>query len=81
LNNINLCHIKAIISLILLFYSFLSFSQAPNDYEIINSTGQIVFKSTLVEKTVVNTAGFRLGVYLIKFGQKEITEYIKFIKY
>jgi hypothetical protein len=37
------------------------------DFEILNSLGQSVLKSTVCEKTVVQTAGLPKGVYLIKF--------------
>ncbi|HET6559003.1 MAG TPA: right-handed parallel beta-helix repeat-containing protein [Prolixibacteraceae bacterium] len=35
-------------------------------FEIINSTGQVVFKGFIVEKKVVQTADFPSGIYMIK---------------
>ncbi len=36
------------------------------DFEILNSTGQVVFKGSLTEKTVVQTTNLVPGIYLIK---------------
>jgi hypothetical protein len=36
------------------------------DFEILNSTGQVIFKGNILEKAVVNTTGFAPGIYLIR---------------
>jgi hypothetical protein len=49
-------------------------------FEILNSIGNIVFKGTLSEKTVVQTTNFSTGVYFIKLQNGEILEFKKIVK-
>jgi hypothetical protein len=49
-------------------------------FEIINMSGQIVFKGNVVEKTVVETNNFTSGVYLVKFENGGSYEFKKLIK-
>ncbi|MEJ5263988.1 MAG: T9SS type A sorting domain-containing protein [Bacteroidales bacterium] len=46
-------------------------STEMTNFEILNATGQVVYKGQFVEKTVVPTRGFPSGLYLIKLGNKE----------
>jgi len=50
------------------------------DFEIINMTGQIVFKGNLVEKTVVPTSNFAPGMYNIRIGNGKNFEFKKIVK-
>ncbi len=49
-------------------------------YEILNYTGQLVYKGNLVNKTTVQTAGFAAGVYLIKLENGKTFEFKKIFK-
>jgi M6 family metalloprotease-like protein len=49
-------------------------------FEIINSNGQIVFKGSLYEKTVVQTTDFSPGIYLIKIANGKTFEFKKIVK-
>jgi len=49
-------------------------------FEIFNSIGQIVFKGNIIEKTIVQTANFSPGVYLIKLENGKIFEFKKIVK-
>jgi hypothetical protein len=49
-------------------------------FEILNSIGQIVFKGTLSERTVVPTTSFSPGVYLIKIDNGKSLEFKKIMK-
>ncbi|PKP01434.1 MAG: hypothetical protein CVU11_15210 [Bacteroidetes bacterium HGW-Bacteroidetes-6] len=49
-------------------------------FEIINATGQVVFKDVIAGKTIVQTNNFNPGVYLIKFDNGETSIYKKIIK-
>jgi len=49
-------------------------------FEILNSMGQIVFKGSVEEKTVVKTHAFVPGVYMIKLENGKTFEYKKIIK-
>jgi M6 family metalloprotease-like protein len=49
-------------------------------FEILNSTGQIVYKGTLFEKMVVQTADFSSGIYIIKFENGKAFEFRKIVK-
>lgn len=49
-------------------------------FQILNSMGQIVFKGTFAEKTVVQTSSFAKGLYLIKLENNKIFEFRKFVK-
>lgn len=46
-------------------------------FEILNSIGQVVFKGTLLEKTVVPTNCFAPGMYLIKLENNKIFRLMK----
>lgn len=50
------------------------------NYEIVNTTGQTVFKGSLVEKASVQTSSFAPGIYLIKLGNDNVYELKKIIK-
>jgi hypothetical protein len=50
------------------------------NFEIFNSTGQIVLKGKLLEKTVVQTKDFNPGVYIIKFNSDKSFKFNKIIK-
>lgn len=49
-------------------------------FEIINVSGQIVFKGNVREKTVVKTNNFTSGVYFVKFVDGSSYEFKKLIK-
>ena len=49
-------------------------------FNILNSTGQIVFKGNLAEKTVVQTTNFSPGVYLVKIENSKSFEFKKIVK-
>lgn len=49
-------------------------------FEIINSSGRVVFSGTLLEKTVVQTSGFSSGVYIIKLENANTFDFKKIIK-
>ena len=49
-------------------------------FDILNSTGQIVFEGNLREKTVVQTTNFSPGFYTIKIEDGKTYEYKKIIK-
>jgi hypothetical protein len=49
-------------------------------FEILNSTGNIVFKGSLLEKTVVQTRDFSSGLYIIKLENGKTFIFKKFIK-
>ena len=46
-------------------------------FEILNSTGQIVFKGTVINKTVVQTSGFAKGLYLIKLENGKTVDFVR----
>ena len=50
------------------------------NFEILNSIGQVVFKGTLKEKTIINTSALSSGVYLIKLENGKTFEFKKIIK-
>ena len=50
------------------------------NFEILNTSGQSVFKGNLVDKTTVQTSNFAPGVYLIKLENGETFEFKKIIK-
>ncbi|MDP3914232.1 MAG: C10 family peptidase [Bacteroidota bacterium] len=52
-----------------------------SNFEIINSSGQVIFKGTVFEKAVVQTSSFTPGVYLIKLKSGNTFEFKKIIKY
>ena len=49
-------------------------------FEIVNPTGQVIFKGDLLEKTVVQTSNFAPGVYLIKLNNGKSYEFKKIVK-
>jgi hypothetical protein len=49
-------------------------------FDIINSSGQIVFKGNFVENTVVYSSGFSRGVYIIKLKTGNTYQFRKIIK-
>jgi hypothetical protein len=50
------------------------------NFEILNLIGQVVFKGTLTEKTVVQTSSFAPGVYVIKLENGKTFEFKKIVK-
>lgn len=50
------------------------------NFEIINSTGAVVYKSNLIQKTAVQTSILAPGAYIIKFINGNNVEFKKFIK-
>jgi len=49
-------------------------------FEILNSIGQRVFKGNVLEKTVVPTANFAPGIYLIKLESGKTFTFKKIVK-
>jgi len=49
-------------------------------FEIVNATGQVVFKGDLVAKTTVPTRNFTPGVYLLKLKNDKSFEFKKIVK-
>lgn len=49
-------------------------------FEIMNANGQQVYIGLIKDKTSVQTADFKLGIYLLKFNNNDSFEYIKFVK-
>ncbi|MEI8202224.1 MAG: T9SS type A sorting domain-containing protein [Bacteroidota bacterium] len=52
----------------------------PFGFEILNSTGQLIFKDNMTEKTVVQTTNFAKGIYLIKLENGKSFEFKKIVK-
>ena len=50
------------------------------NFEIFNSIGQIVFRGSMLEKTIVQTSSFSPGVYLIKLKNGKTFEFKKIVK-
>jgi PKD repeat protein len=50
------------------------------NFEIFNSIGQIVFRGSMLEKTIVKTSSFSAGVYLIKLESGKTFQYKKIVK-
>jgi len=50
------------------------------NFEIYNSVGQLVFKGSLLNKTIVQTGSFATGVYMIKLDGGKTFEFKKIIK-
>ena len=55
-------------------------NQEKMDFEILNSTGQVVYKGSLLQKTEVNTSEFNSGVYLVKIESGKTFIFKKIIK-
>jgi hypothetical protein len=49
-------------------------------FEILNSIGQVVFKGSLLKKTVVQTTNFAKGIHLIKLDNNKTFEFRKIVK-
>ena len=58
----------------------ISGNTSPLGFEILNSIGQIIFKGSVVEKTIVPTKDFSAGMYLIKIENGKTFEFKKVIK-
>ena len=52
----------------------------PVGFEIYNAIGQLIYKNSMIEKTVVPTANFAAGMYVIRFRNSERLEYRKVVK-
>jgi hypothetical protein len=50
------------------------------NFEMLNLTGQLVYKGSMLEKTVINTKDFLPGVYMIKFENGKTVEFKKMVK-
>jgi hypothetical protein len=50
------------------------------NFEILNVTGEIVFKGDLIEKTVVRTDKFSSGVYILRLETDNKVEFKKIVK-
>jgi hypothetical protein len=50
------------------------------DFAIVNSRGQVVYSGVLAEKSVVPTASFSPGMYLLKLGSGSVFEFKKVMK-
>jgi hypothetical protein len=50
------------------------------DFEILNLAGQIVFKGSVLERTVVQTTTFPSGLYIIKLENGKTFEFKKIVK-
>jgi hypothetical protein len=55
-------------------------SQEKLFFEILNSTGQLVFNGNMVEKTIVQTSDFAPGIYLVKITGRGVFELRKLVK-
>lgn len=55
-------------------------NQSKINFEIYNSVGQLVFKGSLLNKTIVQTGSFATGVYMIKLDNGKTFEFKKMIK-
>lgn len=49
----------------------------PICFEIINFTGQVIFKGNVIDKTTIQTAQFLQGVYLIRLDNGKTIEFVK----
>lgn len=49
-------------------------------FEIYNSTGQVVYRDDLFEKTVVQTSDFAPGIYLVEITGRDFFEWRKIVK-
>lgn len=50
------------------------------NFEILNSTGQVVFKGNMTKETIIQTTNFAPGTYLIKLDNGKTIEFKKIIK-
>ena len=50
------------------------------EFEILNAIGQVVFKGSLMEKTIVQTKNFAQGMYMVKLGNGKRFEFRKVVK-
>ncbi len=50
------------------------------EFEILNAIGQVVFKGSLMEKTVVQTKNFAQGMYVVRLGNGKRFEFRKVVK-
>jgi len=50
------------------------------NFQIINSTGAVVYKSRFIEKTSIQTSSLAPGSYILKFESGNIYEFKKVIK-
>ncbi len=49
-------------------------------FEILNSLGQVIFKSDLIERTIIDAAGFAPGIYIVKINKEGVFAIWKFMK-
>jgi hypothetical protein len=49
-------------------------------FEILSSTGAVMYKGNFKQKTTVQTSNFASGTYLIKFSNADTYEFKKVIK-
>ncbi|HEY5536702.1 MAG TPA: T9SS type A sorting domain-containing protein, partial [Ignavibacteria bacterium] len=50
------------------------------DFEIVNSSGKIIYNSILLNKSVIDLNLFSSGIYLIRFRKDNSYYFLKFIK-
>ncbi len=50
------------------------------DFEILNSTSQVIFKGTLIEKSAIQTSDYSPGLYFVKLKSGKTSEFRKFLK-
>ena len=50
------------------------------EFEIINTIGQVVYKGSLLKKTIVQTRNFVQGIYVVKLGNGKKFEFKKVVK-
>jgi PKD repeat protein len=55
-------------------------NKEKTDVEIFNPTGQMVYKGSLTDRTIILTNGFAPGVYVIKFKNNKWNESKRFVK-
>jgi|GEM_PF-4939541 len=52
----------------------------PMDFEIMDATGKLVYKGSMIHTTIVEMAAFSPGVYMIKLNNNGSFEYRKLVK-
>ena len=50
------------------------------NYEIINSTGAVIYNGSFIQKTTIQTSSFAAGIYVVKFAKGDTYECKKLLK-
>ncbi len=50
------------------------------EFEILSSIGKLIFKGSLIEKTIVQTKNFAQGMYMVKIANEKLIEFKKVVK-